>query len=111
MGNGFRLTNVSAPHSVEFMRGIHSKEAPKVYVETSVLGMTLRSQPHALREPTKHFLHQCQSGVFIAYISTVVLQEIVRAGAEEATQMLAQINRLVPIELFPNSATESLAEE
>jgi len=90
---------------------MHSKEAPTVYVETSVWGMTLRSQPRALREPSKHFLRQCQSGLFVPYISTVVLQEIVRAGAEDAVQMLAEINQLVPIELSPNSASEELAEE
>ncbi len=93
------------------MRGIRSTAAPKVYVETSAWGMTLPSQPRALREPTKQFLRQCQSGLFVPYISTVVLQEIVRAGATEAAQMLVEINRLLPIELSPNSASEELADE
>ncbi len=88
------------------MRGIRSVEARKVYVETSAWGMTLPSQPRALREPTKKFLRQCESGLFVPYISTVVLQEIVRAGAKDAAQMLHEINRLLPIELSPNSASE-----
>jgi hypothetical protein len=49
-----------------------SREAQKVYVETSVWGMTLEDQPRALRDPTKQFLRQCTEGLFLPFISTVV---------------------------------------
>ena len=88
------------------------KEQPlKVYVETSVWGMTLPSQPRALREPSKRFLRQCRAGLFVPYISTVVLQEIARASAGDADQMVMEINRLAPIELTPSAEVEQLAEE
>jgi hypothetical protein len=85
--------------------------APKTYIETSVWGMTLPSQPRALREPTKQFLNQCRSGLFIAYISTVVLKEIVRANPRDAARMLTEINKLVPTELIPSAESEQLADE
>ena len=50
------------------MPGKDKKQALKVYVETSVWGMTLPSQPRALREPSKRFLRQCRTGLFIPYI-------------------------------------------
>jgi hypothetical protein len=85
-------------------------EARKVYVETSVWGMTLENQPRALREPTKRFLRQCGSGVFAPYVSTVVLQEIELAGASAATRMVREINRLGPTALEPSEESEELAE-
>jgi len=85
--------------------------APKVYVETSVWGMTLDSQPRALCEPTKKFLRQCRSGLFVSYISTVVLQELARADPNDAEQMLLAINRVAPIELAVSPESEQLAEE
>jgi hypothetical protein len=45
--------------------------------------MTLENQPRALREPTKQFLDQCGAGIFVPYLSTVVLQEIALAGYEQ----------------------------
>jgi hypothetical protein len=85
-------------------------ESRKVYVETSVWGMTLDNQPRALREPTKHFLRQCASGTFVPYISTVVLQEISLAPASAATRMVREINKLTPLALEPSEASEQLAE-
>jgi hypothetical protein len=39
----------------------------KGYVETSVWGMVLENRPWALREPTRQFLRQCASGLFVPY--------------------------------------------
>ncbi len=86
------------------------REARNVYVETSVWGMTLENQPRALREPTKQFLRQCGSGIFVPYISTVVLQEIALAEAWAATRMVREINRLAPAVLEPSPESEELAE-
>jgi len=83
----------------------------KVYVETSAWGMTLPSQPRALREPTKQFLAQCRSGIFVPYVSTVVLQEILHADASDAKRMLAELDRLNPVELEPSPESERLADE
>jgi hypothetical protein len=85
-------------------------EVPKVYVETSVWGMTLQNQPRFLREPTKQFLRQCAAGIFVPCISTVVLQEIALAGASSATRMVHEINKLAPVGLEPSGASEELAE-
>jgi hypothetical protein len=85
-------------------------EARKVYVETSVWGMTLANQPRALREPTRQFLRQCGLGIFVPYISTVVLQEIARAGESAGARMLREINKLAPVALEPSQASEELAE-
>ena len=91
-------------------RRIHT-EPPKTYVETSVWGMILASQPRALREPTKQFLNQCVSGLFVPFISPVVLQEIAQAAPRDATRMLREINKLLPRELAPSTASEQLADE
>jgi hypothetical protein len=64
-----------------------------------------------LREPTKQFLAQCRSGVFVPYVSTVVLHEIRRADPADARRMLADVERLAPVELEPSSESEQLAEE
>jgi hypothetical protein len=72
--------------------------------------MTLENQPRALREPTKRFLRQCGLGVFVPYISTVVLQEIALAGASAATRVVREINRLAPELLEPSEASEGLAD-
>jgi hypothetical protein len=85
-------------------------EARKAYVETSVWGMTLPNQPRALREPTKQFLRQCGSGMFLPYISTVVLQEVALAGEAEAARMTDEINKLAPVALEPSEESEELAE-
>jgi hypothetical protein len=85
-------------------------EARSVYVETSVWGMSLASQPRALREPTRQFLRQCGSGVFLPYISTVVLREIALAETSAATRMVHEINRLAPVALEPTEESEELAE-
>jgi len=71
--------------------------------------MTLSSQPRALREPTKQFLKQCRSGLFVPFISEVVLQEIARAGPRDAARMLEEINKLLPLELAPSVESEQLA--
>jgi len=86
------------------------REARKVYVETSVWGMTLDNQPRALRQPTQQFLRQCGSGVFLPYVSTVVFQEIARADESQQAQMLREISSLVPIALEPSEESEALAE-
>src|SRR5437773_9194798 len=89
---------------------IATKE-PKAYVETSVWGMTLPGQPRALREPTKQFLSRCRSGLFVPYISTVVLQEVARAGPQAAERMLAEINKLAPFTVELSAESEALAQE
>jgi hypothetical protein len=86
------------------------REARKVYVETSVWGMTLENQPRALREPTRQFLRQCAAGIFLPYISTVVLREIALAEASAAAQMVREINQLAPVALEPSAESEELAE-
>ena len=73
--------------------------------------MTLPSQPRALREPSKQFSRQCRIGLFVPYISSVVLQEIARASARDADQMVVEINRLAPVELTPSAEVEQLAAE
>src|SRR6266487_7197930 len=83
-------------------------EGRKVYVETSVWGMTLDNQPRALREPTMRFLHQCGLGIFVPCISTVVLQEIALAGPV-AARMVREINKLGPITLELSDRSEELA--
>ena len=85
-------------------------EPRKVYVETSVWGMTLPNQPRALRQPTQHFLRQYASGIFLPYISTVVLQEVGRAKESERARMMQAIDKLAPVNLDPVEASEALAE-
>jgi hypothetical protein len=85
-------------------------EPRKVYVETSVWGMTLANQPRALREPTTQFLRQCGSGIFVPYISTVVIEEIAQAPATAAARMLREINKLAPAQVEPSEKSEELAE-
>src|SRR6266581_3166002 len=82
------------------------REPPKVYIETSVWGMTLEDQPAALRQPTRQFLRQCSSGLFITYISTVVTQEIARAGEYATEQMVQEVEKLVPVILQPSEDSE-----
>src|SRR5438270_13599871 len=82
----------------------------KVYVETSVWGMTLDNQPRALRQPTQQFLRQCGSGVFLPYVSTVVFQEIARADESQQAQMMREISSLAPIALEPSEPSEAMAE-
>jgi hypothetical protein len=86
-------------------------EPPKVYVETSVWGMTLASQPRALREPTKKFLTQCRLGLFLPHISNVVFQELKRANPRDADRILAEVGKLAPVELMSSPESEHLAEE
>lgn len=85
-------------------------EAPQVYVETSVWGMILADQPRALREPTTQFLAQCGSGIFLPYISTVVLDEIDLAPSAAARRMVRAINKLAPPVLELSNNSEELAD-
>jgi hypothetical protein len=73
--------------------------------------MTLPGQPRALIEPTRQFLSQCRSGLFVPYISTVVLQEVAGAGVRAAERMLAEISRLTPFAVELTPECEELAEE
>jgi len=84
--------------------------ARKVYVETSIWGMTLENQPRALREPTNQFLRRCASGVFVSYVSVVVLEEIALAPASAAARMVREINKLAPAVLKLSDESEDLAE-
>jgi hypothetical protein len=70
------------------------RPAPKVYIETSVWGMTLDDQPRALRETTRQFLRQCSSGLFVTYISTVVVQNHRHMANERKRSLFAAVNRL-----------------
>ena len=85
-------------------------EARTAYIETSVWGMTPANQPQALRQPTQQFLRQCESGLFIAYISTVVTDEIASAPASVAAHIAREINKLAPRLLEPSAASEELAD-
>jgi hypothetical protein len=85
-------------------------EARRVYVETSVWGMTLVNQPRALRQPTKEFLRQCTLSLFLPYISTVVLEEVAMAPAAAASRMMREINKLAPPALKLSEESEQLAE-
>jgi hypothetical protein len=85
-------------------------KALKVYVETSVWGMTLENQPRALRQPTNQFLRQCALGLFAPYISLVVPEEIALAPASSAVQMAREINKLAPPVLELRDQSEELAE-
>jgi predicted nucleic acid-binding protein len=86
------------------------EEPLTVYVETSVWGMTLANQPRALREPTRKFLRQCSAGLFLPYISTVVLEEIGRAEKSTQADMIRAIDKLAPTSLEPNEESERLAD-
>ena len=86
------------------------REPPKVYIETSVWGMTLENQPAALRQPTWQFLRQCSAGLFVSYISTIVAQEIDRADEFAIEQMVKEVEKLVPVMLQPSEDSEELAE-
>jgi hypothetical protein len=44
------------------------------------------------------------------YISTVVVEEIARAPASAAAQMLREVNMLTPVRLEPNEKSEELAD-
>lgn len=48
----------------------------RVYIETSVWGMTAPQQNPALRVPTIEFLRLCRERVFVPYVSDVVAREI-----------------------------------
>ena len=83
----------------------------KVYIETSVWGMTLPRQPRALRQPSLEFLRQCRLGIFEPYISTVVLDEVQEAKAPRANRILAEIERHHLSVLEPTREAERLADE
>jgi hypothetical protein len=85
-------------------------EPRKLYVETSVWGMTLPNQPRALRQPTNQLLRECGLGFFRPYISTVVLEEIGLAPASAAARMVRGINSLAPTILELSDNSENLAE-
>ena len=87
-----------------------ARPAPKVYIETSVWGMTLDNQPRALRQPTQQFLRQCASGLFVPCISTVVLEEIANAPQAAAARMLGEIDKLAPLILETTHESEDLAD-
>jgi hypothetical protein len=72
--------------------------------------MTLGDQPRALREPTQEFLEQCALGLFVPYISRIVLGEISLAPPFAAGQMVRQINKLAPAILELSNQSEDLAE-
>ena len=93
---------MAAPHG--------SMESRKVYVETSVWGMMLANQPRALREPTKEFIRQCTAGIFLPYISTVVVDEVGLAPASAAARMMREINKLTPPVLQLGEKSERLAD-
>jgi hypothetical protein len=63
-----------------------------------------------LREPTIQFLRQCVSGIFVPYISAVVVEEIAQAPAAAAARMLHEINKLAPLRVEPSEKSEELAE-
>ncbi len=98
-----RSEDIPAPESLSVPR--------KVYVETSVWGMSQADQPRALRKPTTKFLRQCASGLFLPYISTVVLEEIAQAPASAAARMMREINKLAPSALDLSEESELLAEK
>jgi hypothetical protein len=85
-------------------------EPRKVYVETSVWGMTLTNQPRALREPTMEFLRQCAAGIFVPCISQVVFEEIDDAPEEAAARMMEQIDKLAPLILEATAESERLTD-
>ena len=85
-------------------------EPRKVYIETSVWGMTLGNQPRALREPTMQFLRQCVSGSFQPFISDVVLEEIAHAPAAAAGRMGREIEKVAPTVLQLGRQSKELAE-
>lgn len=87
-----------------------ARPAPKVYIETSVWGMTLDNQPRALRQPTQQFLRQCVSGLFVPYVSTVVMDEIGMAPPSAAAAMVREINKLTPVLLDVSAESEELAD-
>jgi hypothetical protein len=72
--------------------------------------MTPENQPRALRQPTLRFLRQCASGIFVPYISTVVLDEVAMAPEETAASIVREINKLAPAALEPTEESEELAE-
>jgi hypothetical protein len=72
--------------------------------------MMLPDQPRALRDPTMRFLRQCQTGIFVPYISTVVHDEIILAPAVAAARIQREIRRLAPTLLSPDRASEELAQ-
>jgi hypothetical protein len=86
------------------------RQVPKVYIETSVWGMTLNHQPRALRQPTNEFLRQCALGLFLPYISTIVLDEIALAPAGQTARMMREINKLTPPTLKLTEESEQLAQ-
>jgi hypothetical protein len=88
-----------------------ARQAQKVYVETSVWGMTLDNQPRALRDPSKRFLRQCAGPLFLPFISSVVLEEIGLAPPWAAARMMRQINKIVPAVLELTEESEQLAQQ
>ena len=92
------------------MAGKKGVQTPRVYVETSVWGMTLPGQPRALREPTQQLLNQCRAGRFVVFVSEIVLQENDRAESDDARRMLREMNRVAPVVLEQGAESEELAE-
>src|SRR5208337_3988250 len=84
------------------------RQVLKVYIETSVWGMTLDDQPRALRQPTNEFLRQCALGLFLPYISTIVLDEIALAPAPQTARMMREINKFAPPTLQLTEESEHL---
>ena len=82
----------------------------RVYIETSVWGMVAPGQNPVLQEPTVEFLEKCERGVFEAYISDVVANEV-RQAPEAAQQAIQEwIDRINPVELKLSDEADALAQ-
>jgi hypothetical protein len=85
-------------------------EVRKVYIETSVWGMTVPGQPPALRQPTIEFSRQCAAGYFQVFVSQVVLDEMALAPLAAVEHMRYEIERLAPPILEAKAECDELAQ-
>ena len=82
----------------------------RVYIETSVWGMVAPGQNPVLQEPTVEFLEKCECGVFEAYISDVVANEVRQAPAATQQAIEEWIARVNPVELKLSDEGDQLAQ-
>ena len=84
---------------------------PRVYIETSVWGMTAPGQNPALANPTLQFMNQCENRTFVPCISYIVILEIQDAPQDVQDAVNKQMVRINPELLAMSAEVDALAQE
>jgi len=83
----------------------------KLYLETSVWNFLFATDAPEHQESTKLLFEQINENKFEAYISRLVLDEIIRCPKPKQTLLLEQIKKHKPFIIEPSLEVNQLAEE